>query len=218
MTAEEKRAFVDGSQWFHRIDLGDGIVTPGTQDIVGILSRARIPDDLTGKTVLDVGANDGWFSFECERRGGKVTSIDMWDRKYDGTRAIENIQFCKKALGSKIKIIQTDLFDYDPLEGFDLVLFMGVLYHLQDMMAGIRKVAAFTAKDGLAIIETHYIPGGDAPTARLYPGAELNGDPTNWWGPSKSCVEMMTGVFFDSVEVVSTYCDRLTIHARGPKS
>ncbi len=215
MTAEKKREFINKSAWFHRIDLGDGVITPGGQDTAATLGRIGIPADLSGKTVLDIGANDGFFSFECERRGATVTALDMWNRKYDGTRAIENIQFCKKVLGSNIEIVQADVLSYGH-EPFDLVLFMGVLYHLQDMMAGLRKVAELTKPDGKAIIETHFVAGGDSPSARFYPGAELNNDPTNWWGPNAACVRMMAEIFFKRVRVVNTWCDRMTIHAEEP--
>lgn len=62
--------------WFHRIEVAPGIVTPGEDDAVLKLQRLDIPEDLSGKRVLDIGVYEGFFSFECERRGAKVVAID----------------------------------------------------------------------------------------------------------------------------------------------
>ena len=141
MTVQDKQDFVNKSAWFHQIDLGDGVVTPGLQDCALTLPRVAFPNDLAGKTVLDIGANDGFFSFEAKRRGAaRVVALDTWARKYDDTRAVENILFCADVLGLSIEVVQSDLFDYES-EPFDFVLFMGVLYHLQDPLGGLQRVA-----------------------------------------------------------------------------
>ena len=215
MTVQDKQAFVDQSAWFHRIDLGDGVVTPGLQDCALTLKRVAFPNDLTGKTVLDIGANDGFFSFEAKRRGAAhVVALDTWARKYDHTRAVDNIYFCRDVLGLSIKIIQADLFDYGS-GPFDVVLFMGVLYHLQDPLRGLRKVAQL-AKD-LIVVETHVIGGDDSmPMMRFYENAELNRDPTNWWGPNAPCaIAMMRAAGMTDITTVNLWGDRLSLHAHG---
>lgn len=215
MTHEQKRAFVDSSAWFHKINIGDGIITPGLEDMPGTLARVAIPDDLTGLSVLDIGANDGYYAFECERRGAsRVVALDLWDRKYDNTRVIENIEFCKEVFNSNIEIVQSDFLDYDGGQ-FDVVLFMGVLYHLQDMMAGIRHVSELVKPDGLAILETHFIGDTGKPCAIMRPGAELNDDPTNWWSPNVPCVEAMLRTFFADVKETGRKEDRIALHAKG---
>jgi tRNA (mo5U34)-methyltransferase len=212
MTKQEKQQFVDNSAWYHKINIGDGIVTPGSQNCADTLRRIGLPKDLTGLTVLDVGANDGYFSFGCKRRGAaRVVALDIWDRKYDSTRAVENIRFCRECLDLDIDIIQTSLFDYEPDELFDLVLFMGVLYHLESPLAGLKKVAGFSR--GQVILETHVIGGSGQPVMRFYPRAELNNDPTNWWGPNEACVlEMMTAAGLKNLKAINRTCDRYTLH------
>ena len=76
---------------------------------------------------------------------------------------------------------------------FDVVLFCGVLYHLRDMLAGLT--AAASVADRMLIVETH-MDAADIhrPAAVFYPGAELNGDASNWWGPNQLCVEAMLSV------------------------
>lgn len=90
MSPEEVSQLVEsvGSRWWHSIDLGNGVITPGTKSIETMraeIAALDLPADLTGKTVLDIGAWDGAFSFECERRGATVTALDhfIWSVDLD---------------------------------------------------------------------------------------------------------------------------------------
>ena len=221
MTPESKRKFIKSSAWFHTIDVGDGIHTPGMEDIRGTLDRVHLPHDMTGMTVLDVGANDGFYSFDCERRGAeRVVALDKWDRKYDNTWAVENIRFAKKCRGSKIEIVQKGIAQYAAKceDRFDIVLFMGVLYHLKNMMAGVESCARMVKPGGLLITETHYVKNGGGPMAVYYPGDALNNDPTNFWGPNDLCVRAMLGEYFDDTAVMGTKDDRIAYHSKGVKA
>ena len=85
---ERIHEFFHEANWYHTINLGDGMITNGTYDLRPFVSSMRFPASLTGKTVLDVGASDGFFSFEFERRGAKsVQAIDT--NAYDGTLPID---------------------------------------------------------------------------------------------------------------------------------
>ena len=215
MTAKEKQDFVNKSEWFQRIDLGDGIVTPGSQDCALTLRRVAFPTDLAGKTVLDIGANNGFFSLEAKRRGAtRVVALDIWDTTYTDTASIDNIYFCRDALGLEIEIVQCDFLDYES-EPFDVVLFMGVLYHLQNPLGGLQRVARLARE--LVVLETHIIGGDDPiPMARFYEGTELGRDQTNWWGPNSACVvAMMRVAGMTNIGTVNLWGDRLSIHARG---
>src|ERR1700712_3578633 len=77
-------------EWWHTMDLGDGIVTPGASKSAETLPRLQMPANLAGRTVLDVGAWDGFFSFEAERRGAsRVVATDSfcWSGSGWGTKA-----------------------------------------------------------------------------------------------------------------------------------
>src|SRR5215831_10985883 len=94
MDIELLRKEVSALHWFHRIDLGNGIITPG-QDIDGEtkIEFNKIPTDLRGKTVLDIGAWDGLFSFEAERRGAaRVLATDSfcWNGRGGARRPVLN--------------------------------------------------------------------------------------------------------------------------------
>src|ERR1041385_1667364 len=114
--------------WWHSFELPDGSVIQGVCDLPGLrlrLAQFPIPDDLRGKRVLDIGAWDGWFSFEMERRGAEVTAID----------SAEHTQFrvARDLLGSKVDYRIADICRLcsKDIGRFDIVLFFGVLYHVK---------------------------------------------------------------------------------------
>jgi len=189
--------------WFHSIDLGQGVVTPGRVDPQRqTLPRLGLPADLAGKTVLDIGAWDGFFSFEAERRGAKrVLATDShawWSRK-------PAFELARRALGSKVEDFDIDVMDLAPdrIGTFDLVLFLGVLYHLRHPLLALEKVFSVTA--GHLILETVVdLTWTSYPAMRFYPQDELAGDASNWFGPNPAAViGMLKAVGFRKVEIVS---------------
>ncbi len=178
--------------WFHRIDLGNGVTTPGIDDSATKLAQVRLPADLSGKSVLDIGAWDGFFSFECERRGARrVVALDggVWRVDSIGKAGFE---FARKVLNSKVEDAEMEVSEISPerLGHFDLVLFLGVLYHLPDPVTSFMKVASVAAKE--IIVETHVdmIEHG-VPAMAFYPHDECANDPSNWCGPNQAAVEGM---------------------------
>lgn len=209
----QRQAAVDAISWFHRIDLGDGIVTPGRDDSQSKLAEIRMPADLSGQTVLDIGAYDGFFSFEAERRGAaRVVAMDNWGEPECSGR--EGIDLARAALGSGVEIVKGDIQALDPerLGTFDLVLFMGVLYHLRHPLLGLEKVAAVTR--AMLILETHAdLLDLGRPAMAFYPGSELARDQTNWWGPNIAAVEAMLRVVgFGRIEVVHSTARESGVH------
>lgn len=186
MDPQALRAEVAQLGWWHRIDLGHGIVTPGSDDSPRKLARLGMPADLTGKSVLDVGAWDGFFSFEAERRGAsRVVAIDASWTGGDGGPTKYGFNLAHRALGSKVEAHHMSVYDLDParLGTFDVVLFLGVLYHVRDPMGSLDRVRSVTR--GVAIIETETdMLWTGRPAMGFYPGAELNADPSNWFGPN----------------------------------
>ncbi len=210
LSPDELRAAVARLGWFHSIDLGHGIVTPGRDESSRKLGWIGLPDDLRGRTVLDVGAWDGFFSFEAERRGAeRVLAVDgpawsepAWGPDGYGTKA--PFELARRALGSRVedRDIELDALGPETVGRFDVVLFLGVLYHLKHPWPVLERVASVC--DGLLIVETHAdLLELRRPAMALYPGAELGGDASNWWGPNVAALTaMLREEGFARVEVV----------------
>ncbi len=171
--------------WWHSIDLGHGVITPGKDKSAERLQRMHMPADLRGQHVIDIGAWDGFFSFEAERRGAaRVVAADRWD-KSTGGEASTGFEVARAALGSRVEQVRRGVFALSPEEHgtFDLVLFLGVLYHLTDPMAAIRKLR--TLCRGTLILDTEMdLLWCPRPAMAVYPARELRQDPTNWCGPN----------------------------------
>jgi len=175
--------------WYHSIELPDGRVIPGHQSIEQLRTRLRqfhIPEDLTGKRVLDIGAWDGWFSFEMERRGASVVALDS----AKNTRLLE----AKALLGSRIDYHIGDIcrLTQKDLGTFDIVLFLGVLYHLKHPLLALENVCGM-CRD-MACIESFVTDDSpdNIPVMEFYETAELRGQLDNWCGPNVACLLAFT--------------------------
>lgn len=177
-------------RWFHRIDLGNGVVTPGIDDSPSKLRALELPS-LAGKTVLDIGANDGFFSFAAERAGAsRVLAVDApaWG-DHDSLGSKRGFDFAREVLGSNVEDLRCDLHDLTPEEvgTFDVVFLLGVIYHLQDPINSLARVASLTRD--LLVVETLIdMTWTRRPAAAFYPTAEINEDGSNWWGPNAPAV------------------------------
>jgi len=176
--------------WHHKFELPGGVWTKGTFKPQDRLHRFGIPERLDGQSVLDVGAWDGFYTFECERRGAQVTSADTWNPEHFVTS--EGYAVAHKVLKSKARPIRVSVHDLDPaVHGqFDLVLFFGVLYHLTNPFEALQKLRAVTKRT--LIVETASdMRLAIRPALGFYPGAELENDNTNWFAPNASALEGM---------------------------
>lgn len=204
MDVEELRREVDRIRWFHSIDLGHGIVTPGVDRSSRRLKSLHLPSSLSGLSVLDIGTFDGFYAFEAERRGAdRVVATDtaVWRNPAIGKAGFD---LAHGALGSRVDDLEIDVLELSPssVGTFDLVLFLGVLYHLRDPLLALERVASVTGRQ--LIMETHVdLLGGRRPAAAFYPKAELQDDESNWWGPNlRAGMGMLEAVGFSRVEVV----------------
>jgi tRNA (mo5U34)-methyltransferase len=210
---KQQIATLDELGWYHSIELPDGTVIQGLQSIEQLRNRIAqfpIPEDLQGKRVLDIGAWDGWFSFEMERRGAHVVALD----------AMENpkLKIARDLLNSNIEIRMGDICRISPEEYglFDIVLFFGVLYHVKHPALALENVCAMT-KD-LACIESYVTDNGDldaVPVLEFYEGTELRGQFDNWCGPNCAClVAMSRAAGFASAKLESVIAQRAHVTCR----
>ena len=187
----EFRQRLNRSGWWHSFELPNGEAIEGACDLAGLKGRIAqfpIPDDLRGKRVLDIGAWDGWFSFEMERRGASVVAIDTWDNP--------RFRYVHQVLDSKVEYLRLDVYDLDPrtIGRFDIVLFMGVLYHLKHPLLALEKVCSVTtdiaAVDSF-VLQEKYLPDNSVeirPVMEFYETAEFGGQTDNWVAPSLPCM------------------------------
>lgn len=204
--------------WFHNIDLHDGITT-APDHFLGDYPRFKfatfedvLPADLSGKSVLDIGCNAGFYSVEMKRRGAeRVVGIDS-DERY-----LAQARFACAELGFEgIEFRNMSVYDVAALgEKFDFVVFMGVLYHLRHPLLALDLIREHVAgdmmlfqtlqqgsNDVLAVPENHpfFMPGTTTPPAYFddpgYPKMhfierEFANDWTNWWAPNAACSQAM---------------------------
>jgi tRNA (mo5U34)-methyltransferase len=143
------------------------------------------------------------FSFEAERRkASRVLATDAfcWNGQGWGTKA--GFNFARKALHSKVEDLEIDVLDLSPekVGQFDLVLFLGVLYHLRHPLLALERVFSVT-KRHLILATLVDMQGSDRPVMAFYPHGTL-GDSTNYWGPNPAAVEaMLQFVGFTKVDV-----------------
>lgn len=201
---ERIRALVNAKPWYHIMELAPGVVTPGIYDPRERLERMGFPADLSGKSVLDIGAYDGFFSFEAERRGARrVLAVDRHPVDHLG------FSLARDVLGSRVEYRMGSVYDLaaETFGCFDVVMFAGVFYHLRHPLLALDRIHGVCRE--YLFLETHVLdsdflhegrrtPLGemhpDLPGSALlqfYPYDELNGDPSNWFAPTVRCVELM---------------------------
>lgn len=197
--------------WFHNIDL-NGIET-APDHFLGDYPGAKfqrfaphLPKSLEGKTVLDIGCNAGFYSIEMKRRGAdRVVGIDS-DERY-----LAQARLASEVLGfPDIEFRKLDVYDVGALgERFDLVIFMGVLYHLRHPLLALDLIREHVAddlllfqsmqrgsKNVLQLDEDYDFSETDLFFEASYPKLhfverEYSGDWTNWWIPNRACSEAM---------------------------
>ena len=159
------RSQADALRWYHTIDLGQGVVTKGVDDTALRLARIDLPVSLGGQTVLDIGAWDGFFSFEAERRGAaRVVASDYFSWHGAGWGSKAGFELARETFGSKVEDLDIDVMDLSPerVGQFDVVFFLGVFYHLRHPLLALERIASVTRQ--LLIVERfEYARGPSTP-------------------------------------------------------
>jgi len=196
--------------WFHNLDL-NGVPT-APEHFLGDYPNVKwrrfadtVPRDLTGKTVLDIGCNAGFYSMEMKQRGAAlVVGLDS-DEEY-----LAQARFAAEVKGLDIEFHRMSVYDIGALgETFDLVLFLGVLYHLRHPLLALDLIREHVARDLLLfqsmqrgneeikpLAEDNDFWTTDIFDASGYPRLHFvehkyAHDWTNWWVPNRACAEAM---------------------------
>lgn len=207
---EIERRVKELGKWFHNLDLRGVQTAP--DHFLGDYPRFKfetfahaVPQDLRGKSVLDIGCNAGFYSIEMKKRGAdRVVGID-----FDDTY-LEQARFAAEVSETEIEFRKLSVYDVGALgEKFDVVIFMGVLYHLrhpllaldlirehvagnmlifQSMQRGSSEI--FETEEDYPFAQTEIFEEPDFPCA-YFIEKQYSEDPTNWWIPNRSCAEAM---------------------------
>ncbi len=225
----------DALSWYHSIDLGQGVVTKGAS---AQEKGAEILPDVAGRSVLDIGAWDGRFSFLAERAGAaRVVALDhyAWGVDFDARGAYwaecigqgvlpdqsrdetdfwqpdlpgrRGFEFAAATLGSTVQPVVADFqtCDLDEIGAFDVVLYLGVLYHMKEPLSALERVRAVTKE--VAVIETEavHIQGlDDEALLQFYAGSSLQTDFGNWYVPTIEALRnLCRAAGFSSVRTVA---------------
>lgn len=221
--------------WFHRIDLGDGLFTK-TASVMGepvdhpresweVISQC-LPNDLTGKSLLDVGCNGGFYCVEAKRRGAeRVLGVD-------GQRQhVRQALFVRQMLGLELEFRRLSVYDLDPtaIGRFDITLALGLVYHLKHLVFALERLFAVTNE--MLIVETAVIPPEKTPASfvqalgafeqMLHPlfyaenSADAKEQVFNWFLPSPGAIRaLLLNTGFESVEIFSVIRDRAVLVCR----
>ena len=212
MTLQVEGTIAELGPWFHNLHLPDGRETAPDHPLGDFPAfkwrqiAGCLPEDLSGARALDIGCNAGFYSFELAARGASVLALDL-DEHY-----LQQGRWATQYLDreGRVEFRQGSVYDLVEIEGtFEVVLFMGVLYHLRYPLLALDVVAGKVG--GTMVLQTLTMPGEESPgtpediaigerTRLLRPGwpraafieHKLAGDPTNWWAADQACVEAMT--------------------------
>jgi tRNA (mo5U34)-methyltransferase len=215
-----RRRIAELGPWFHNMRLGGVWTAP--EHFLGDYPNVKwrrfahaVPDDLAGRTVLDIGCNAGFYAIEMKRRGAeRVVAIDA-DPDY-----LAQARFAAEVADAAIEFRQMSVYDVGRLgERFDVVLFLGVFYHLRHPLLALDLIHEHVARDLLLFQSMQRGSDEVEPVAEDYPffaAAKFDqpgypklhfiehryaGDPTNWWVPNRAAVEaMLRSAGFDVVE------------------
>ncbi len=223
--AERARAIpfpgLDRFYWYHTIDLGDGLVTPGQYDFRSCMPAFHFPDDMRGMKVLDVGSATGFFAFECEKRGAQVVSVELpslqtWDvipeerarvlqviADYHGAATLEEayyrhlrgpFDFCHQQLGSSVRRCYSTIYKLSA-EALGERDFDWVI--LGDILIHLMspfealKVVAPLCRGTLVVTADVMGVEESLPLACFFGKMSMATDARSWWGFNRKCITDM---------------------------
>lgn len=197
--------------WFHNLHLPDGTQTAPDHPLGDFPAfkwqqlAPHIPRDLTGWRVLDIGCNAGFYSFELARRGADVLGID------EDTHYLKQARWARRRfdLGGRVRFKRMEVYKLEKMrETFDLVLFLGVFYHLRHPLLALDQIATKTRRR--LLFQSLALPGDavatdvrgkayleiDDLTAPEWPHMafvehDFAGDTSNWWIPNRAAIEAL---------------------------
>lgn len=210
MRREEAIELIHQQKWKHSFEILPGVITPGDWGFLDVGkffdTHYSLPADLSGIRALDIGALDGVYTFELERRGASVTALDIQSPEVSG------FGLARRILGSNAHYVQGSVNDLGKLlhgKEFDLICFFGVWYHLKNPVGAFEEIANVLTEDGTLLLEGECLieyaesPGKEPADLKdfarqlghseiaisLYYADHFKGDAYTWYVPNLACIK-----------------------------
>lgn len=206
---EARRLVAQVPHWHHAYEVFPNVTTPGTYAPQFMWDLLSLPD-IAGMRVLDLGAADGFFTKRLLDAGAQVTAVDYKPKTATGFWVMER---CR---GQELDHRNLNVYELNPSElgTFDIVLFLGVIYHLPDMIRALRIVRSLTRTTAFIESYVEEFPASGA-LARYTPRDTLVADPTNFWAPNVECLtEIARACGLDTVRT-ERWGDRVLLETKA---
>lgn len=214
-------ALIHDRPWHHDFEIVPGVRTGGVYDPSGLWRLLRLPPDLSGLSVADVGASNGYFSFEAARRGARVVAFDYRHKDNSGFGLAQHINGM-----IDIEHHQANVLDLTPERygRFDIVLALGLLYHVSAPLLALVRCAALSRQR--LLVESYCIDSAVSrrlrrePVMRFLSDCErfpehghVNNDRSNFWGPTSTCLQRMVEDVGFEVNRLECWANRALVDA-----
>ncbi len=206
-STEERAGILDAIKrlepWYHSFNLADWLKIEAIHDsdsVLASLDQLGFPRDFSGKTVLDVGCNAGYYSFVAKARGAnRVVGVEL------DPHCVQQAEYLSNLLGLDAEFINDDAHGIDASLGtFDIVICTGLMYHIADPTNVLSKLST-VCTDTILIESEFLLDPALTSMARFIEGTYMD-DPTNWWIYGPQCLEgMVREAGFQSTEYKGFY-------------
>ena len=221
ITKEVALKLVQGKPWHHDFEIIPGIRTGGSYNPSSLWKELQLPEDLKGTSLLDIGASNGYFSFEAFKRGASVVAMDFRHKNNSGFGLAQYINGMAEIEHHQVNVLKIDKEKYGQ---FDVVLALGLLYHISDPYMALANCAALSKKR--LFIESYCIDSilpkalkaepimrFIADPQRFPQYGHVNNDSSNFWGFTSVCLQRMVEDLGFKVRRLVMNVDRVFIDA-----
>ena len=226
VSVEKARDLIANRPWHHAFEIVPGVRTQGSYDPRPLWNTLELPDDLTGLSLADIGASNGFFSFEARRRGARVVAFDFRHKDNSGFGLAQYINGLTDIDHHQINVNDISAARFGQ---FDIVLAIGLLYHLSDPYRVLARCAEMCS--GNLYVESYCIDGtvdesiATEPIMRFIPDVKrfphartVANDRSNFWGFTSACLRNMVEDIGFQVARSQNSVDRVFLQAQRDRS
>lgn len=213
---------IEGKPWHHDFEIIPGVRTHGSYNPEGLWNNLQLPQDMTGLSLADIGASNGYFSFAARRRGARVVAFDFRHKDNSGFGLAQYINGLSDIEHHYINVLD---ISKEKFGQFDIVLALGLLYHVSDPYKALANCAELSQE--CILVESYCINSHLSEALATEPImtfisdpkrfpdlSQPNADRSNFWGSTDICLKRMLEDIGFSVSTINVHSDRVLIDAR----